>query len=85
MIDTEFHADLGTCEYAVVAHDDLIPGLFSKIAGVMAASGLQILDAQIVTRQDGVAVDTFQVTDPDYQGLRPPNGESRLPTRLRRS
>lgn len=71
VIDTEFHADLGTCEYAVVAHDDLIPGLFSKIAGVMAASGLQILDAQIVTRQDGVAVDTFQVTDPDYQGAPP--------------
>ncbi|MBK9997505.1 MAG: hypothetical protein IPO99_10295 [Nitrospira sp.] len=54
----------------MIAHDDLIPGLFSKIAGVMAAGGLQILDAQIVTRKDGVVVDTFQVADPDYQGLR---------------
>jgi [protein-PII] uridylyltransferase len=71
VIETGFNVQLGTCEYVVVAHNDLIPGLFSKIAGVMAAGGLQILDAQIVTRKDGVVVDTFQVADPDYQGAPP--------------
>lgn len=71
VVETDFNAPLGTCEYAVIAHNDLIPGLFSKIAGVMAAGGLQILDAQIVTRKDGVVVDTFQVADPDYQGAPP--------------
>ncbi|MFO0767544.1 MAG: [protein-PII] uridylyltransferase [Nitrospiraceae bacterium] len=71
VVDSEFNAQLGTCEYAVVTHNDLIPGLFSKIAGVMASGGLQILDAQILTRKDGVVVDTFQVTDPDYQGAPP--------------
>lgn len=73
IVEAEFHAQLGTCEYTVIAHNDLIPGLFSKIAGVMAAGGLQILDAQIVTRTDGVVVDTFQVADPDYQGAPPVN------------
>lgn len=71
LIDSDFNDTLGTCDYAVVTFNDLIPGIFSKIAGVMAANGLQILDAQIVTRQDGVVVDTFQVTDPDYKGAPP--------------
>ncbi len=71
LVDSDFNEALGTCEYAVVTFNDLIPGIFSKIAGVMAANGLQILDAQILTRQDGVVVDTFQVTDPDYKGAPP--------------
>ncbi len=71
LVETDFNASLGTCEYTVVTFNDLIPGLFSKIAGVMAASGLQILDAQILTRNDGVVVDTFQVLDVDYNGTPP--------------
>lgn len=71
LVDSDFNEALGTCEYAVVTFNDVIPGIFSKIAGVMAANGLQILDAQILTRQDGVVVDTFQVTDPDYKGTPP--------------
>jgi [protein-PII] uridylyltransferase len=39
---------MGVCEYSVITHDDLTPGIFSKIAGVMAGSGVQILDAQIL-------------------------------------
>lgn len=71
VVDSKFNAELGTCEYSVVTHNDLTPGIFSKIAGVMAASGMQILDAQILTRTDGIIVDTFHVTDPDYQGEPP--------------
>ena len=75
VVESEFNEELGTCEYTVIAHDDLTPGIFSKIAGVMAGSGLQILDAQILTRPDGIVIDTFQVTDPDYSG--PPPVERR--------
>jgi len=39
-----------------------IPGLFSKITGVMAANGINILGAQIYTQKNGVALDILQVT-----------------------
>ncbi len=71
VVESEFNEELHTCEYTVITHNDLTPGIFSKIAGVMAGSGLQILDAQILTRADGIVIDTFQVADPDYNGAPP--------------
>lgn len=73
LVNETFNEALGTCEYTVVTFDDLTPGIFSKIAGVMASKGLQILDAQIITRDDGIVVDTFQVVDLDFTGSPPPD------------
>lgn len=38
-----------------------IAGLFSKISGVMAANGVNILGAQVFTQKSGIAVDILQV------------------------
>ena len=56
------HPDLGSSDLVVVTRD--LPGLFSLIAGTLAASGVNIISAQIHTRADGIAIDTFQVNDP---------------------
>jgi [protein-PII] uridylyltransferase len=50
-------------EYTQVTLSTLdVPGLFSKITGVMAANGINILGAQIYTQNNGVALDILQVT-----------------------
>ena len=56
------HPDLGSSELVIVTQD--VPGLFSLIAGTLAAHGINIVSAQIHTRADGIAIDTFQVNDP---------------------
>jgi [protein-PII] uridylyltransferase len=71
LVEDSFNEELDTCEYTVITHDSLTPGIVSKIAGVMASQGLQILDAQITTRNDGIVVNTFQAYDPDFAGAPP--------------
>ncbi len=71
LVKDSFNEALGICEYTVITHDNLTPGIVSKIAGVMASQGLQIQDAQITTRADGVVVNTFQATDPDFADAPP--------------
>ncbi|RAU23832.1 [protein-PII] uridylyltransferase [Paramagnetospirillum kuznetsovii] len=39
------------------------PGLFSQIAGAMAVSGANIVDAKIITLANGMALDTFCIQD----------------------
>jgi [protein-PII] uridylyltransferase len=56
------HPGLGSSDLVVVTRD--VPGLFSLIAGTLAARNINIISAQIHTRADGVAIDTFQVNDP---------------------
>lgn len=44
-----------------------LPGLFSKITGVMAANGFNILGAQIHTSTNGKVLDVLQVNSPQGQ------------------
>jgi len=56
------HPDLRSSDLVVVTRD--LPGLFALIAGTLASQGVNIISAQIHTRADGIAIDTFQVNEP---------------------
>jgi [protein-PII] uridylyltransferase len=75
------HPDLGSSDLVVVTRD--LPGLFSLIAGTLAAHGINIISAQIQTRADGIAIDTFQVNDPTGEAVTSPAHWSRTLAALR--
>lgn len=54
--------DGGYSTFSIVTLDT--PGLFSKITGVMAANGMNILGARISTSTNGKALDILQVNSP---------------------
>jgi [protein-PII] uridylyltransferase len=55
----------GYSDFTICTHD--MPGLFSRITGVMAANGVNILGAQINTSRNGKVLDILQVNSP--QGM----------------
>ena len=59
-LEAHLFAEPDVWEVLVVAPDR--PGLFSKVSGVLALHGLNVLTAQIFTRADGVALEVFRVT-----------------------
>ncbi len=60
-------------------------GLFSKIAGSLSAAGLNILSAQIFTRGDDIALDTFFVIDARSGSLADPEQFDRFLDALEKS
>jgi len=83
-VTAEYRKDLQLSEYTVLTYERLIPGIFSKAAGALAASGFQIVDAQIITRPDGVVLDTFRGLDLDFSGPPPPERMTEIGERIER-
>jgi [protein-PII] uridylyltransferase len=54
------------------------PGLFSRIAGALALSGANIVDARIMTMANGMALDTFYVQDSSGGAFDRPDKLARL-------
>src|SRR5207244_3613487 len=75
------HPDLGSSDLVVVTRD--LPGLFSLIAGTLASQGVNIISAQIHTRADGMAIDTFQVNEPTGEAVTSPGTWARTLDALR--
>ncbi len=62
-VDSRVDSKRSVTEITVYTGDH--PGLFSQIAGAMAVSGANIVDAKIVTLANGMALDTFCVQEAD--------------------
>jgi [protein-PII] uridylyltransferase len=60
-VDVTHRRRLGNTLLTFVCRDRL--GLFAMLAGTLAAFDLNILDAKVYTRSDGLVVDSFQVVD----------------------
>ena len=61
------------------------PGLFSRIAGALALSGANIVEARIFTTNDGMALDTFSVQSADGGAFDRPDRLAKLATRVEQS
>ena len=60
-------------------------GLFSIIAGSFSAAGINILSAQIFSREDGIVIDTFCATDASVGGVVNRDARDRFENILRRA
>lgn len=69
LVDVLRFREKKTAEVTVYTLDSLTPGIFSKISGVLAANGIQIIGAQVHTTLKGIVVDSFQVNDPDTEDV----------------
>ena len=61
------------------------PGLFARVAGAMAISGANVVDARIFTTADGMALDTFWVQDADRSAFAEPRRLATLRATIGRS
>jgi len=67
-------------EISIVTRDS--QGLFAKIAGVLSANGANIVDAELSTTSDGIAVDVLWITDSVHKQFSDPERLARFRTEL---
>ena len=67
-VEANYDAETSTVEYRIITHEQIAPGCFHKLSGVLSAKRLAILSAAICTTQDGVIIDVYRVRDADHAG-----------------
>lgn len=58
-------------EYTVGAYEDLTPGAFHRLTGVLTSQRNEIYSAEIHTLEDGLILDRFYVQDRDHEAQPP--------------
>ncbi len=66
LASARYHPQTRTVQYTVGAYEQLVPGIFHRLTGVLTSQRLEILSAEIHTLADGLVLDHFFVHDPDY-------------------
>jgi [protein-PII] uridylyltransferase len=66
------YPEKGYSEMYVCAYDSDTPGFFSRIAGALAARGINIFGARIFTSSRGIVIDTIHVEAPGEPGAADP-------------
>ncbi len=84
-VAVDYHVDQFRARTEVTVYAADHPGLFMKVAGALALSGVSIVDAHIFTTADGMALDTFGVQDAERTAaVDDPSRFSRIEKNLRR-
>ncbi len=63
--------DRQVVEYTVGTYEDVAPGIFHRLTGVLSSQGCSILSAEIHTLADALVLDRFYVEDTDHIGPPP--------------
>ncbi len=82
-IRTTVEDDRDSTEIIIYAPDHA--GMFASITGALALSGASIVDAKIVTFNDGMAIDTFWVQNERGKAYNETRRIERMKTRIRRA
>jgi [protein-PII] uridylyltransferase len=78
-------SDRQAMEYTVGAREELVPGIFHRLTGVLTSLGHDILSAEIHTLSDNLVLDRFHVYDLDFAGEPPPDRRRQVVESLIRS
>ena len=81
-IAVDFSVEESRAATAMVIYTHDHPGLFAKIAGALALSGVSIVDAKIITLTNGMALDTFYFQDYDGGPIEQPSRLQRIKSRI---
>jgi [protein-PII] uridylyltransferase len=86
LLTLDFRIDRFRARTEVLLYAPDHPGLFMKIAGALAVSGVNIVDAHIFTTQDGMALDVLGCQDADGRSaVDDPERLARIGTNIERA